>query len=549
MGPADLARRGGRPRLRPGRSVGDGLRGGRRSARSVAAAHRPPRGADPAPGQGHQLLVDGSSRPRGPLLGDLLRPRSRLWRRRGPGHGRRPIRGDLEPRVHAVRDHQRPVEVRLRYRRRTPCEEHRHRHGAGARRVHQAGCGQHVRDRPGASGPRQGGRAVGSHLRCRPRGRRALPRRGRPRAFLAHAARRRRHPLQRRARVHPAPPDAARDPLDAPSRRGRAHLRRALRGIPRCDEGCLSRGRDGLGAHLPVRPRGGGDVPAHAGVRIGDPRRVARHLQGGRAILGGRIGSLPAARHLRIPDRPHARDRRGGRPDRRPRGVRHADGGAARPSEGRRALPEEAARRHECLPRPARAGRDGLHRLLGPGDRIAGARHPRGRPPRRPRDGRADRGGGARRDGAVRRVGRSGRRQRRHHRARLRARGARRPAAGPRTHQSHRRGALRRGRRGSARDVGGGRGQPSRRTPGAFGDSPRPRGAARHAGQDGHAGGFAQPRRLHAIRLLVEPGAVGGDPDRDRGDRQQRRAGQPRGADPGPSARRGEGTGRDGPVR
>ena len=41
-------------------------------------------------------------------------------------------------------------------------------------------------------------------------------------------------------------------------------------------------------------------------------------------------GRVPAARHVRVPDRPDARDRRRARPGRRRGGVRGADGGAAR---------------------------------------------------------------------------------------------------------------------------------------------------------------------------------------------------------------------------
>ena len=52
-----------------------------------------------------QLLVHGRHRPLRPLLGDLLRPRQPHPRRpaRQPGRGRRPVRGDLEPGLHAVR--------------------------------------------------------------------------------------------------------------------------------------------------------------------------------------------------------------------------------------------------------------------------------------------------------------------------------------------------------------------------------------------------------------------------------------------------------------
>ena len=109
----------------------------------------------------------------------------------------------------------------FRHRRRAAEQEHRHRHGPRARRVHQAGRRQHVRDRPGAAGARQGGRALGQALRRRPRGRRAVPHRRRPRPLVAHAALGRRHALERGPRLHPPPPHAPRHPLDAPARRRR----------------------------------------------------------------------------------------------------------------------------------------------------------------------------------------------------------------------------------------------------------------------------------------------------------------------------------------
>ena len=57
----------------------------------------------PHPDQG-QFLGDGRRRPVRSLLGDLLRPRRPHPRRPAgqPGRGRRPLRRDLEPRLHAV---------------------------------------------------------------------------------------------------------------------------------------------------------------------------------------------------------------------------------------------------------------------------------------------------------------------------------------------------------------------------------------------------------------------------------------------------------------
>ncbi len=64
-------------------------------------------------------------------------------------------------------------------------EEHRHRDGPGAHRVPAAGRGQPVRDRRGLPGHHHGPGGRGQAVRRRPRGRRALPRGGRPRAQLA----------------------------------------------------------------------------------------------------------------------------------------------------------------------------------------------------------------------------------------------------------------------------------------------------------------------------------------------------------------------------
>ena len=127
----------------------------------------PARGAHPATRQGHELLAHRPARPRRPVLRDLLRPRPGVRRRRRPGHRRRPLRRDLEPRVHAVPHRRREVEDRLPHRAGAAEEEHRHRHGPRARRVHQAGRREHVRDRPGAPGARPRRRALRPPLRRR----------------------------------------------------------------------------------------------------------------------------------------------------------------------------------------------------------------------------------------------------------------------------------------------------------------------------------------------------------------------------------------------
>jgi alanyl-tRNA synthetase len=98
-------------------------------------------------------------------------------------------------------------------------------------------------------------------------------------------------------------------------------------------------------------PRGGGDVPAHARRGLGEPRCLDRGGEGVGGDRNRRRGGVPAARHVRLPDRSDARDRRRSRAHGGPRRVRHAHVRAARPGESGRPLAEASARRHERLPR------------------------------------------------------------------------------------------------------------------------------------------------------------------------------------------------------
>ena len=90
-----------------------------------------------------QFLGDGPRRAVRALLGDLLRPWRPHPRRpaRQPGRGRRPLRRDLEPGVHAApaggrRDRRRPAQA-----------VDRHRHGARAHRRGHAGRPRQLRHR------------------------------------------------------------------------------------------------------------------------------------------------------------------------------------------------------------------------------------------------------------------------------------------------------------------------------------------------------------------------------------------------------------------
>ena len=98
----------------------------------------------PHPDQ-RQFLVDGRHRPVRAVLGDLLRP-WRPYSRRPPGQpgrGWRPLRRDLEPRVHAISSRS----MRTRSRLNLPRQVDRHRHGARAHCRRPAGRPRQLRHR------------------------------------------------------------------------------------------------------------------------------------------------------------------------------------------------------------------------------------------------------------------------------------------------------------------------------------------------------------------------------------------------------------------
>ena len=167
---------------RPPRRCGDG--------RPVAGGDIGPARAHPVPRQRGQLLAHRPARPRRLLLRDLLRPRPRLRIRGGTGGRRGPVHRDLEPRVHGVRAVRRAVEDRLRHQGRSARQEHRHRHGSGARRVPQAGRREHVRDRRGVPRHQCCEPPLRAGVRCARGRRRPHARRRRPRALGARHHRR-----------------------------------------------------------------------------------------------------------------------------------------------------------------------------------------------------------------------------------------------------------------------------------------------------------------------------------------------------------------------
>ena len=146
-------------------------------------------------------------------------------------------------------------------------------------------------------------------------------------------------------------------------------------------EGLLPRARGGLRPDQRDRRGRGGVVPSDPHRRHHHPRhRGADHQGRGRHHPGGRAG-FPAARHLRVPDRPDPRDGgRTGSGGRRGR-VPAPDGRAAQPGQGRCSGQEDRPCRHQHLPRRRRpAGWTGaFHRLRGGRQRGECARADRGR--------------------------------------------------------------------------------------------------------------------------------------------------------------------------
>ena len=230
--------------------------------------------------------------------------------------------------------------------------EHRHRPRPQPPRARSCRASRRLRHRPVRAADR---RSASSS----PASAYGLQRRGRPRAARArrpHARdvvpdRRRRRPVQRGPRLRAAPPDAARDRPGPPDRH-RAGLPAALRA-----RSCARR----WAPHYPELLEQADTVDMWLRT---EEEAFNRTLEQGLKMLedviaqararrrGGhrRRRGVQAARHVRLPVRPHARARRRARPRRRRAGLRVADGGAARPRarqrgpRGRRGRAREAAR-------------------------------------------------------------------------------------------------------------------------------------------------------------------------------------------------------------
>ena len=209
-------------------------------------------------GRGGQLLAVGSDRSVRPLLRALPRPRARVR----PGH-RSPRRRHgalprvLEPRVHAVRAPGGRVAAGA------ADEEHRHWPWARADGQHPPGRAVGVRDRPVQPADRVRGGAVGQEVRRRLCDHARAADHRRPRSQCDLPAGRRRGPVQRGPRLHPAAHHAPGDPA-GPRARNRPGVPRArVRARARHDEGRLPRARARMVHDRALGAGGGGELQPH----------------------------------------------------------------------------------------------------------------------------------------------------------------------------------------------------------------------------------------------------------------------------------------------
>ena len=210
---------------------------------------------------------------------------------------------------------------------------------------------------------------------------------------------------------------------------------------------------DRLRAHRHRRADRGGDLPPDPLHRLEDLRRRGRRDPAVGLHAAARRPGVQAARHLRLPDRPDARDGRRGRADRRRAGLPHADGRAAQPGQGRRGRAQARLRRRHAPTAPCSTSAGGTT-FLGYTDLVAEAKVV-GLRGRRGRGARGGRGHGRRGDPRPHPVLRRGRRPAGRHRLdprrRVRRRRHRRAVAGRRAHRAPRHRARRRDHGGSGR--------------------------------------------------------------------------------------------------
>ena len=270
-----LQGRGDRARLEPGdqgvRPAGGpaadhGLCRGRRGVRAVAEDRGAAREPDPAHPHLRQFLGDGRHRAVRAVLGDLLRPRARgAGRAAGqPRRGRRPLHRDLEPGVHAVRaDRARPARAAAQ-------ALDRYRHGPRAHRRGAPGAARQLRHRS-VPPHHPGERGADRHARGRPAPPLAQGDRRSP-ARLLVPDRRRRHALERGARLRAAPDHAPRHAPRPYAGRARAADVAPRAGAGRRDGPGLPRaGARGAADHRGSEARGDA-VSRHARARSAPAR-------------------------------------------------------------------------------------------------------------------------------------------------------------------------------------------------------------------------------------------------------------------------------------
>ena len=308
VGAAHHVGRRRRLRPRPREALDHRLPRRRRGRGHLAPPDRCPARAHPAPRHGRELLVHGRARSVRAVLGDQLRPGPGVRRRGRPGSQRRALPRDLEPRLHAVRARRGLRQGGLPDPGRPAGQEHRHRHGPRADGRRPAGRRQPLRDRHQPGDPRPRERADRARLPRGPHRRRTPADRDRPRAYGGDADRRRRDARQRGPRLRAAPDHAPRGPLDAPAGRARTGLRRARRREHR---------RRVPGRSTRSSPTRLGRIRA---VCVAEEESFLATLQQGTKLFEQFIESrrdpvggawrrrVPAARHARLPDRPHPRD-------------------------------------------------------------------------------------------------------------------------------------------------------------------------------------------------------------------------------------------------
>ncbi len=252
-----------------GPAADHGLRGGRRGVRAVEEDRAAAREPDPAHPHLGQFLGDGRYRTLRAVLRDLLRPRAGgAGRPAGqPRRGRRPLHRDLEPGVHAVRADRAGAAGAAAQ------ALDRHRHGARAHHRGAPGPARQLRHRP-VPPDHRGERGADRHARDRRAPALAQGDRRSP-ARLLVPDRRRRHAIERWARLRAAPDHAARDaPRPHAGRQGAADVapgagagRRDGPGVLRAgarggaDHRGAEAGGDALSGHARARPApaGGGD--------------------------------------------------------------------------------------------------------------------------------------------------------------------------------------------------------------------------------------------------------------------------------------------------